>query len=426
MTHHALQKIRERLPDLPAGATMSIINRLVRSGDLKPFVTTVSGKSVYRVEIEGRAMFPVVGRDRNVVTVLMPGHWVEAPTGRVTLTKESGLVVAPQPPLNPLLLAPPAPPRKPTHSEAIKAGLAAMSPEKKALRDQRMSESLKASEAVRASIKKAREVQLAKWRALPPEERSRIMRDRAVKAEATRKANRERKAAMIAENEAARTGFPQATITCEDCRTETFTAAAERGDQGHAQVRRKAGAKGWTYVKGVDRCPACEAARKAKPAAQETPVPTPKEEALVPAAQTSVVTDIRQPTPANKRAIIARLEEVYDHDAQRYKAAHTDVTVAEDLGQGIMFGWVAVIREDLFGPAGNAESDALVGDFIALLERQDAIDKKAADLHTTLQECLSALREMNVEREKIAADLKTARLRIEALKATLGPRAARI
>ena len=73
---------------------------------------------------------------------------------------------------------------------------------------------------------------------------------------------------------------------------------------------------------------------------------------------------LRRPTPAQKRHIIGLLEDSYDDDAKRYRNPRdTDKTLAEVIGGGCLWGWVAEIREELFGPdTRNAEIEALRAD----------------------------------------------------------------
>ena len=69
---------------------------------------------------------------------------------------------------------------------------------------------------------------------------------------------------------------------------------------------------------------------------------------------------LREPTPKQKREIIGLLEVVYDDGAKRFKEGESDKTVADAIGSGVLFGWVAKIREELFGPdTRNQEVEAL-------------------------------------------------------------------
>jgi hypothetical protein len=163
-------------------------------------------------------------------------------------------------------------------------------------------------------------------------------------------------------------GQEQARCTCDECGADLIVAAAHgtRGDfarkmgagrngfaqvplRNEGQVITKLQSAGWSYVKRVLRCPACEANRKAKDEPEMATQPAPQ----------PTVTAIRQPTQKQIRLIILALEDAYDDTAKRYKATNTDKTVALDLGDGIMPAWVAEQREKLFGPAGNEEADII-------------------------------------------------------------------
>lgn len=136
-----------------------------------------------------------------------------------------------------------------------------------------------------------------------------------------------------------------AKITCDDCGKEEIVSCgykptnrgrgkAPDGAQAVTQARRQ---YGWAMVKGKLRCGACEAKRKA-----------------------SLVTKPeRTPSKEEKRQIIALLNDSYDTDAGRYIGGETDDTLAEVLG--VLPGWVAEIRDDLFGPAGENEDMAAFG-----------------------------------------------------------------
>lgn len=96
--------------------------------------------------------------------------------------------------------------------------------------------------------------------------------------------------------------------------------------------------------------------------------------------QKSNVATIRQPTAEQEVDIIVMLSSVYDRKQRRYQGAETDVTVAEAVGSGCMPGWVAMIREAKFGPAGNEEIEAIRAEMTAIRadvgQRLDALAKR--------------------------------------------------
>lgn len=79
---------------------------------------------------------------------------------------------------------------------------------------------------------------------------------------------------------------------------------------------------------------------------------------------------LRQPTREQKREIIAMLDMAYDTASGRYRGAETDKTIAGAIGAGIMPGWVAEIREDLYGPAGENDEMQAVREALAKLKAE--------------------------------------------------------
>jgi excisionase family DNA binding protein len=129
------------------------------------------------------------------------------------------------------------------------------------------------------------------------------------------------------------------------------------------------------------------------------------------------VQGIRQPTREEKRQIIGMLDAAYDTAAGRYVGGETDKTIAESLGGGVMPGWVAEIREELFGPeGGNDELAALVAEHAAALVRLAAWSND-----------FGAQREAFARLERdgaaIATLLRDLGPRIEKLKRAIGPKA---
>lgn len=156
-------------------------------------------------------------------------------------------------------------------------------------------------------------------------------------------------------------GRELARCVCDVCGAETSIPAmhgtAPPGSRGLKQVKlpplaneasvvKRLQADRWSLISNKLRCPSCEATRK-----------SPKEPAM------DNISEIRQPTREQIREIVQALEIMYDTKAGRYTGGQTDATVANDMGGGIMPGWVAIERERAFGPAGgNEELDALQAD----------------------------------------------------------------
>lgn len=121
------------------------------------------------------------------------------------------------------------------------------------------------------------------------------------------------------------------------------------------------------------------------------------------------VTVMREPTRAQKRAITQLLEDVYDVDRGCYTKAETDKTVANVLGDGILFGWVAQIREDMFGPDGNENDQLSIGEAHLWVDKADkqikAFEAQVAALNKTLDEykkCKSEVRNFLDKIERMA------------------------
>lgn len=159
--------------------------------------------------------------------------------------------------------------------------------------------------------------------------------------------------------------------------------------------------RGWNVGPRGILCPACVSKkREVKP-------------------MTNNVQPLREPTREQKRQIVAMLESSYDIEKGRYKGAETDLTVAEVIGGGVMFGWVAQVREDMFGPdGGNDEMGKIEVD---LKQWHADMVKVSAEVHSALNDMTVKLREFNDHKGKAADFLK----RIEAIKVAVGPKAAR-
>lgn len=215
-------------------------------------------------------------------------------------------------------------------------------------------------------------------------------------------------------------GVNRVNGVCDDCgRKEAVACDYERASgwkwlPNEGQALKKLTAHGWAIAKNRLRCPKCEFKRKAE---VSTAHKDQKMEKPATPADAKAATDIvrlfeplRQPTPKQKREIIALLEGVYDDDAKRYKGAETDKTVAETLGNGVMPGWVAEIREEMFGPDGsNEEMDQLIADMNAwkreISEEIEAYHKQVND--------------------RIQKEVSAFQKRLEVIKSSVGPKAAR-
>lgn len=199
----------------------------------------------------------------------------------------------------------------------------------------------------------------------------------------------------------AKGGAPRAQAVCDDCgREETVSCHYVRDNRSRArhpdegQVREKVASLGWTYVKGVLRCASCEAKRKVvnmTEAKKKTDEPAPP----------------REPTPRQKREIIKLLEEVIDEDALRYVAGESDDTVAAALE--VMPGWVAQLREEMFGATGDSN------DMDEVLERARAMLLEEAEQKKVIAGYSIMQRKREEQLAKLISDA-------EAIKKTQGKR----
>jgi len=206
-------------------------------------------------------------------------------------------------------------------------------------------------------------------------------------------------------------GNATARCTCDECSEQIVVKSnytTRVGDRRPIEVNRtKALVRlqdaGWTYVKNVLRCPKCEAARKEK---------TMSKEPVVVNIAPPPVQPIRQPTREQKRLIVAALDDAYDMTHQRYKGTETDKGIAEMLGDGTMPGWVAAVREDMFGPDGNEEMTDLADE---IKDWMNKVDMELAAIKTAM----TAI-------EQSRGEVKKYQDRLFKIATAIGPKAERV
>lgn len=247
---------------------------------------------------------------------------------------------------------------------------------------------------------------------------------------------------------------PRAQVICDTCGYEEFvTCDYERKQKqgqwvlNHGQVLRKMSAKGWTEIKGVHRCPKCENERKEEakknmpPLAQArtTPITNPQPQPVAkstvvahPAVAAAAATPARAPTREQKREIVQMLEVAYDTKLGRYKGKDTDKTVAEVLGDGILPGWVAEIREDMFGPdGGNDEMLALLDQIeaakIEFKAQMDEVKAKMGEAKNMMDEAKGMMETFAASAESLHKDftgkIDDLHKRLDAVCTAVGPKA---
>lgn len=158
-------------------------------------------------------------------------------------------------------------------------------------------------------------------------------------------------------------GAGRARVTCDTCgRSDTIPCASTgpRGDKAakadavKAAVARKLTARRW-HVRGEKLlCPICAGKARVEADSRKR-----KEDAEMAEEKVADAAPVEM-TGLQKRMIVHALEDAYDDGAKRYRGAETDKTMAEGLGSGVRAGWVAQVREEMFGPAGgNEEIEAI-------------------------------------------------------------------
>ena len=203
-----------------------------------------------------------------------------------------------------------------------------------------------------------------------------------------------------------------ALCRCDECGAETsFNALHVAGLGGSAKnrklilrepgmVNRALVDRGWSVTRRTLSCPQCKQAKKISQPIKEFSAMAGNIHTIAQPGLISTGSDLRTPSREQKRQIVDMLTAVYDTKASRYTGAETDLTVAEAIGGGILFGWVAQIREDLFGPAGgNAEMEALRDDLLLMV---DTYGTQLARVNEQIAEASRVLDVLRVDRGELA------------------------
>ena len=218
-----------------------------------------------------------------------------------------------------------------------------------------------------------------------------------------------------------------AVCACDDCgTTSTMPAKHARPGRviGHAgrpkmqvlsegDVIAKLRKQGWSYNRKGLLCPECATAK----ALAKTPKPQPKESVIV--NQLPKIDDpaVRQPTREQRRQIVDLLGTCYDTKAERYIGTDTDKTVADCIGGGVLFGWVAQVREEFFGPdGGNAE----MAELLQSIAYQRTLVDSVAEKITDIQKQVATYWELH---QSVVNELTALERRVGAIKAAVGPKA---
>ena len=188
-------------------------------------------------------------------------------------------------------------------------------------------------------------------------------------------------------------GGEKALCTCDTCHKETAIVGARHGagrrpaiknmDTVYAQLRKV----GWMVKGKVITCVSCtEKLQKDTTMQQEQ--------------------DLRQPSKKQKRDIIGLLEDVYDTDNERYRGVETDKSVAETLGDGILWGWVSQVREELFGPDGNEYNLVAAEEIQQWIDSSQQVIDEFSQRAKEYAQMLKELEVIKAQGEKLIAKIK--------------------
>lgn len=218
-----------------------------------------------------------------------------------------------------------------------------------------------------------------------------------------------------------------ADCACDDCGT-TVTMPAKHARPGRVigmsgrpvmellsegEVVAKLRKNGWSYNKKGLLCPECAKAKAPIRISKSQP----KETVIVTQIPKTETPAVRQPTREQRRQIVELLNTCYDTKAERYIGTDTDKTVADCIGGGVLFGWVAQVREEFFGPdGGNGEMEEVLQ---AIKTQRAALDAIQGTVDSVVQMLNGAASSL----DKAYAHLAILERRLDQIKAAVGPKA---
>lgn len=227
-------------------------------------------------------------------------------------------------------------------------------------------------------------------------------------------------------------GARRARVICDHCgRNDTvpcgYMPQSSGGGPNVGQVNKKMTSMGWAVRRGVLSCPSCAARRRALKEDQADMNDNAAKKQPGPASPSQEPP--RKPGFRMIGDICAMLDLVYDKVRKGYSnPADNDRTVAEAIGKGCMWGWVARAREAEYGPDRRwAEIDAIRDELKAAYADMEARSGKVASLlWAQVKEASEIAAEEN---KKIADDLcnriVALQNRVNALDPSIGPKAGR-
>lgn len=220
-------------------------------------------------------------------------------------------------------------------------------------------------------------------------------------------------------------GVNRAKVVCDDCgREDVVTCGYIRGASPKStvpnagQINQKMQTAGWDVGGNKMRCPSCAAHRRAFGQGQCKE----GEEMIAAAAPektdgSGVVTPAdlppREPGYRMIGAICDMLDIAYDRSAKRYKnPGDSDRSIADAIGEGRMWGWVARVRDAEYGPDGRGAEIAEIRADLAKAIRE--VDERSND-------AIAEFRKLARDFETAAAALKK---RVDKLDPSIGQKVA--
>jgi|GEM_PF-1830834 len=233
-------------------------------------------------------------------------------------------------------------------------------------------------------------------------------------------------------------GVNRAKVTCDECgRTEVLTCDYLRRSEGSTpnvgQIHKRLVSQNWEVRRSDLYCPTCAARKRAFGKHQDTEGRdmqkiSGKEKA--PVRTTPSEAPPREPGYRMIGMICDMLNLTYDRARKGYiNPADNDRTVADAIGEGCMWGWVARIREAECGPDKRwAEIDAIRAEMLAAV--REANDRTAAVAESVTAQMNEISRGADSLIEKIGSDLakriEALNKRVNALDPEIGPRAGKV
>lgn len=163
--------------------------------------------------------------------------------------------------------------------------------------------------------------------------------------------------------------------------------------------------RGWEVANrasaGKDLCPECkkkpapvatltvvEETAQIEPVIEVEPMPT---NAPVPAATKPTLVDPpRDPSVAQRRQILDKLEETYNVEEKAYKGDWTDQKIAQKLE--MPRAWITSVRDQFFGPEDNMKGRQRYAELEAFLPKIKDVENRHFALATEAEQLYNAVR----------------------------------